>query len=358
MLKKLDIYIIRKFLGTFVVSIILIMGVIIAIDFTEKMDKFDANDAPGYAIVFDYYLNLIPFFFNMLSPLFTFIAVIFITSKMAGNSEIIAMQASGMSYNRLLRPYFISAALIAVFTFVLSGYVIPHSNQTRLDFEDKYVKSFKQEDVANVQLEVEKGIILYIGYFDALTNTGSRVSLERFDDKKLVSRMTADRITMDTIFHWKMHNYLIRRFDGMHETIERGEVIDTIIPIDARDFFITAKESAQMSNPELKDYLDRQAQRGIGNLKAFQNEYHRRFSNAFASFILTLIGVSLSARKVRGGTGANLGIGLALSALYMLFMTFASSFSTNGVMPPMLAAWLPNITYACIAAYLYRKAPK
>lgn len=358
MLKKLDIYIIRKFIGTFILSIALIMTIIIVLDITEKVDKFYDTHAPLKAIILDYYLNLIPFFFNMLAPLFTFIAVIFFTSKLAGNSEIIAMQASGMSYNRLLRPYFISAAIIAVVTYFLVGYIIPPANKIRLDFENQYIKKFKSENVSNVQLEVEKGKILYIRDFQLKNKTGYDVSLEKFEGKKLVSRMTAFVIKYDTLNKWKLENYLIREFDGMKEKISKGSSIDTTINIHPNEFFITQFESPQMNNTELKDYLDRQRERGVGNIKAFEDEYYKRFATPFAAFILTLMGVSLSSRKVRGGTGVNLGIGLALSAAYVLFSTFSSSFSVNGSMSTLLAVWLPNILFSFIAIYFYFKAPK
>lgn len=358
MLKKLDLYIIRKFLGTFLLSIVLILSITVVLDLTEKIDKFYDKHAPLKAIIFDYYLNFIPFFFNMLYPLFTFIAVIFFTSKMASNSEIIAIQASGVSYNRMLRPYFISALLIAMLTFYLGGYAIPKGNKTRLKFENQYVSKFKNENVNNVQMEVEKGVILYIESFDANGHNGYHMSMEKFQGKKLIARLTAEQIHYDTLNKWKVQNYLIRRFDGLKEHITKGVVLDTTINIQPEDFFITAYESPQMTNTELSSYLKRQRERGIGNIKAFEDEYYKRFSMPFAAFILTLMGVSLSSRKVRGGTGVNLGIGLALSASYVLFSTFSSSFSINGSASALFAAWLPNIVFSIIAVFFYFKAIK
>lgn len=356
MLKKLDRYIIGKFLGTFVLSIVLIMSIVIIMDITEKIDKFFEKNAPLDAIVFDYYLNLIPFYFNMLSPLFTFIAVIFFTSKLAGNTEIVAIQASGVSYNRFLRPYFISATIIAVFTFILSGYVIPKANETRLDFENEYIKRFKSENVNNTQLEVEDGVILFIQHFESRNNKGIHVSMEKFEGKTLVSRMTAQRIKWDSAYVWTLEDYLIRDFDGMKENIRRGESIDTTINIQPNELFINALESPQMDNTELSQYLNRQKERGVGNIKAFEDEYYKRFSMPFAAFILMLIGVTLSSRKVRGGTGVNIAIGIVLSFTYIVFSTFSTTFSVNGSMPTLLAAWLPNIIFSVIAFYFYKKA--
>ncbi len=359
MIKKLDWYIIRKFLGAFILSIILIISIIIVLDLTEKVDKFYDKHTPLNAIIFDYYLNFIPFFFNMLSPLFVFISVIFFTSKLADNSEIIAMQSSGISYNRLLRPYLITAALIAIAIFVLGSYVIPQSNKIRLEFENKYIKTFRKESVSNIQLEVEKGIILYIGHFEASRNIGYEVSMEKFNGKTLISRISAQELQWDSLQNkWRMKNYLIREFNGIHESLTSGSSIDTVINIIPADFFVSIKESPQMTTKELSEYIDRQRTRGVGAIKAFEDEYYKRFSMPFAAFILTIMGVSLSSKKVRGGTGVNLGLGLLLSALYVLFSTFTSSFSINGSMSPLLAVWLPNIVFSLITFYFYWKAPK
>lgn len=358
MLKRLDIYIIKKFLGTFFLSIVLILSIAVVLDLTEKMDNFYIHQAPLKAIIFDYYLNFIPFYGVLFSQLFTFISVIFFTSKMAGNSEIIAILSSGVSFKRFLRPYFISAALIALISFFLSGYVIPSSNEIRLNFEDKYVQKFTTDNVRNVQLEVEPGIIVYIERFEETQKKGFRFSMERFKEKSLASRLTAESVTWDSLYHWEVENYLIREFNGMHETITKGEKLDTIIKMQPIDFFISSFQSTQMNNSELKSYLDRQKKRGVGSIQAFENEYHKRFAMPFAAFILTLIGVSLSSRKVRGGMGINLGIGLGLSAFYILFSTISASFSINGGMSPFLAIWLPNIIFSVIAFITYKTTPK
>lgn len=358
-IKRLDWYIMRKFLGTFLLSILLVMAITIVFDLTEKLDKLTEHEAPLDKIIFEYYLNLLPYYFNMFSPLFVFISVIFFTSKLANNSEIIAMQASGISFKRLLFPYFLTATLIAVFTFIFASYIIPPANKTRLAFENVYVKSYKQSSIDNVQMEVEKGVILYLQDFDIQTKRGHNLSLEQFDGKTLVSRLTARRVYWDTLTHWRVEDYSIRYFSGMKENmIQSLGTLDTTINVIPTDLFISIKEAPQMNNTELMAYIERQRTRGLGNIKAFESEYHTRIANSFAAYILTLIGVSLSARKVRGGTGANLGIGIALSAAYVLFSTFSTSFSVNGSLPAVVAAWLPNLLFAAIAAYLYTKAPK
>lgn len=357
-LKRIDTYIIKKFLGTYFYSIVLILSIAIVFDLTEKLDNFFDNNAPLKAIVFDYYLNFIPFYMNMFSPLFTFIAVIFFTSKMATNTEIIAILASGVSFQRLMRPYFISALVISLLAFVLGGYVIPHANGKMLDFKDKYIGKVKSDRARNVQMEVEPGVILYIERYEVAENRGYHFSLEKFDHKILKSRLTADYIVWDSAYVWTITDYLRRDFNGMRESIVKGSTKDTIIKVQPREFFITSAESVQMNNTELKEYLDRQRNRGVGSIQNFEDEYYRRYSMPLAAFIMTLIGVSLSSRKVRGGMGIHLGIGLALSSIYILFSTFSTTFSVSGLLSPFIAVWLPNIVFLAIGIYLYKTAPK
>jgi lipopolysaccharide export system permease protein len=357
-LKRIDTYIINKFLGTYFFCIVLILSISVVFDLTEKLDNFFETNAPLKAIVFDYYLNFIPYYMNMFSPLFTFIAVIFFTSKMANNTEIIAILSSGVSFKRLMLPYFISATLIAILFFLLGGYVIPNSSKKMLDFENQYVKKFKPSNARNVQMEVEKGVIMYIERYEVENNIGYHFSLEKFDGKKLVSRLTAETVSWDSAYNWKINNYLRRDFIGMREKITKGISMDTIIKVQPKELFITSEESAQMNNAELRQYLHRQRARGVGNIQAFENEYYRRYAMPFAAFIMTLIGVSLSSRKVRGGMGLNLGIGLALSSIYILFSTLSTTFSVNGTLSPFMAVWLPNIVFLLIGVYLYYTAPK
>lgn len=359
-LKRLDWYIIKKFLGTYVFAIALIISIAVVFDFNEKMDRFMSHEAPWEAIVFDYYLNFIPYFANLFSPLFVFIAVIFFTSKLAENSEIIAMFSTGMSFKRMLRPYMVSAGIIAVVTFCLGSYVIPRGSVVRINFEDKYYKSRKANMARNIQMEVDTGVIAYIDRFEDYSKTGYRFSLDKFDGKKLVSHLTARSITYDTsaVHHWIIKDYMIRQMDGMKESITRGTRLDTVLFMEPSDFLFMKNQQEMLTSPQLSTYIDRQRQRGFANIKEFEIEYHKRIATSFASFILTLIGVSLSARKMKGGMGLNLGIGLALSFSYILFQTIASTFAVNGNMPPIVAVWIPNLLYAFIAFYLYTKAPK
>ena len=359
-IRKIDWYIIKKFLGTYFFAIALIISIAVVFDANENIDKFINNKAPLKAIVFDYYMNFIPYFSNLFSPLFVFIAVIFFTSKMAENSEIIAMFSTGMSFKRLMRPYMISAAIIALVTYGLGAYVIPKGNVTRLDFEDKYKRKKKQEYVRNVQLEVDSGVIAYLERYENYNKTAYRFSLDKFKDKQLVSHLTARSAVYDTtsLHKWTLKDYMIRHMDGMKETITKGSRLDTIIKMEPQDFLIMKGQQQTMTSPELKEYISKQKQRGFANIKEFEIEYYQRIAMSFAAFILTAIGVSLSSRKVKGGMGLCLGIGLGLSFSYILFQTVSATFAINGNTPPIIAVWLPNILYTFIAIYLYRKAPK
>lgn len=359
MFKKIDIYITKKYLGTFVFSILLIISIAIVIDISEKLDEFFDNKAPLYKIIFDYYLNFIPYYANLFTPLFAFISVIFFTSKMAYNTEITAILAGGVSFNRMLRPYIISSLLIGLFSFLLGGYVIPPANKIRLEFEDKYIKPNTSEIVRGIQMEIEPGTILYIERFEQSRNRGTRVSLERFNGKKLVSRTTGNSIEWtpeDSVWHIK--RYMTRQFEGIYEHLEKGDNLDTVLPVMPYEFFITGELAPQMTNSELREHIRRQEMRGMGNTQAFKDEYYKRYAMPFSALILMMIGVSLSSKKIRGGMGLQLGIGLALSALYILFTTVSSMFAIKGNMPVLAAVWLPNIIFAIVAAILYFRAPK
>lgn len=359
---RIDRYIITKFLSTYIFLIAIIISIAVIFDFNERIDKFTQSHVAMDKVIFDYYLNFIPYFSNLFSPLFVFIAVIFFTSKLADNSEIIAMKAAGMSFKRLLRPYMISAAIIAVTTFVLGAYVIPKGNIARVNFENAYIKKKKASSVDNVQMQVDTGVVAYITHFDNKTKSGYGFSLDKFVDKKLVSHLTAQTIQYDTLsdrrYSWTLRMYRIRTQEGMREKIESGNKLDTIIMMEPSDFLYTNNQQETMTLPQLDEFIDKQTLRGAAGVSTFEVEYHKRFAMPFAAFILTIIGVSLSCEKRKGGMGASIGVGLALSFSYILFQTISSTFATNAGWPPMLSVWLPNIVFAIIAFFLYRKTPQ
>lgn len=357
----LDRYIIKKFIGTYFYSIALIISISIVFDINENLAKFSQYHAPLKAIVFDYYMNFVPYFANLFSPLFVFIAVIFFTSKLAGNSEIISMLAAGVSFKRLMRPYMISAAIISVMTFFLGAYVIPKGTIIRQNFESMYKNKKKNTSAENVQLQVGKGIITYIQHYDNNMKKGYGFSLYKFENKKLVSHMTATEIQYDTIsdskYHWKAYNWKIRQLRGLRETIITGAVKDTVIMMEPTDLIFSKGQQETFTSPQLKEYISKQINRGSSNVVQYEVEFHKRIATSFASFILTTIGLSLSSRKRKGGMGMYLGIGLALSFGYIMLQTISATFAINADTPPILAAWIPNIIFIVVAYFCYRKAP-
>jgi lipopolysaccharide export system permease protein len=359
-LKLIDVYIIKKFLGTFFFCLVLILTIAVVFDFAEKIDNFMEKHAPVKAIIFDYYLNFIPYFATLFAPMFVFISVIFFTAKMAVNTEIIAILNSGMSFRRMMWPYFLSALVIALFTFVLTNFVIPKSNLIRIDFEDKYYRSSARiVPVENIHRQAYKNVLVYMGSYNPLSQRGTNFTIEKIDSGKLVSKLSATSVIYDSALHkWTALNYYLRVIHGNDEVITNGRQIDTTLTINPKDFQKDPGFVGTMTYRELNDYINLLELQGSDELKLFLIEKYRRFANPFAVFILTLIGVSLSSRKIRGGIGMNIGIGLTLSFSYILFLQFASQFSLKGNLGPLLAMWIPNLIYIVIASVLYKLAPK
>ncbi|MCU0458863.1 MAG: LptF/LptG family permease [Bacteroidales bacterium] len=358
----LDWYIIRQFLGTFIFSLVLILGIAVIFDFSEKIDDFIQKQAPFRAIVFDYYLNFIPYFATLFAPMFVFISVIFFTSRMAVNTEIIAILNSGMSFRRLMVPYFISAAFIALSAFMLQNYVLPHSNIARLDFEEKYYRSsdFRRVNVSSVHRQVYPNVYIYMEQYNRISQSGRNFSMEKFNESGMLeSKMTANMIRWDsTTNKWGAWWYYIRETDSLGERITSGRRIDTVLNVGPDDFTRAPEFVHTMTRGELVDYIDVLKSQGSDEIKLYLNEKHRRNASPFAFFILTVIGVSLSSRKIKGGIGMQIGLGLMLTFSYILFMQFSSQFSLKGDLDPALAMWIPNIIYTFIAAGVYYTAPK
>lgn len=360
-LKRLDTYIIGKFIGTYIFSIILILAISIVFDVNENLTTFNKYHAPLRAIVMDYYVNFVPYYTCMFSPLFVFIALIFFTSKLAGNSEIIAMISSGVSFNRLLRPYLISAALISAVNYYLGSYIIPKGNVIKQSFEVRYMNKAKNNAASNVQLQVGKGVIAYIEHYDNNRKTAFNFCLDKFENKNLVSHMTASTLQYDTIaedrYHWHATNYRIRELKGMREKLTSGIELDTLILMEPMDLIFSQGQQETLTSPELLRYISKQQDRGSTNIVQYQVEYYKRIATSFAAFILTIIGASLASKKRKGGMGLSLGIGLTLSFTYILLQTVSSTFAINADTPPLLAAWIPNLVYLPIAYFCYRQAP-
>ena len=360
-LKILDRYIIKKFLGTFFYSILLIVSIAVIFDLAEKLDNFMEREAPFRAVIFDYYLNFIPYFAVLFSPLFTFISVIYFTSRMAYNTEIIAILSSGVSFRRLLRPYFISACIIAAFSFLMSDIVLPGSNEKRLDFEERYYRrQAPRTNIRDLHKQIMPGVYIYFSSFVHTSNIAYYFSIEEFDGNRLVSKTTSDYATYDSTSNkWTLRQYVTRHYDeDGQQTIERGTSIDTTLNVHPSEFSRRESIVETMSVRQIGEFIEKQRMQGADNIDYFLIERYSRIAFPFSTFILTLIGMSLSSRKVRGGIGFHIGLGLLLSFSYILFMRFSTMFAVSGLLSPLIAVWLPNLLYALIALVIYRLAPK
>lgn len=355
--KTIDFYISRKFLGTFFYSIALIISIAIVFDISENLDEFISKDIPTKDIVFKYYLNFIPYFANLFSPLFTFIAVIYFTSKMAYNTEIIAILSSGVSYRRLMRPYLVSAAVIALFSWFLGNYIIPSANRERIDFRNYYINQGKFQIERNIHRQIEPGVYIYMSTFSS-NNIGSQFTIERFEEQKLVEKITAESISWnEDSMRWTINNYWKRTFVNDKEFITKGYRIDTTLNMTPTDYKIERNDMEALTTRQLVYEIRSMKLRGVNSVE-FAIERHKRISGPFSVFILTIIGVSLASRKIKGGLGFHLGLGLLLSFSYILFMQISVVFAVNGNTPPIIAVWIPNLLYAAIAWFLYRWAAK
>ncbi|MDO4462063.1 MAG: LptF/LptG family permease [Bacteroidia bacterium] len=360
-MKKIDLYILKKFIGTYFFIVGIIIAIVVVFDLVEKMDDFLEKEASLRAIIFDYYLNLIPYYANMLSPLLVFLAVIFFTSKLAGQTEIVAILASGVSFKRLMFPYALGATIIVIITYFLSATVIPVANRTRLEFEKRYVKKPRETGLSDIHMQLEPGVYIYLNRYYSFRETGDRFNMEKYDDKRLVSRLSAREITYDSIANkWHLKNYQQWDFneDGITNVKTTGTSMDSTINMLPSDFKKERKRYEMLTNSELSKHIEELRNRNVGNTEEFEIELRKRQASPFAAYILTLIGVSLASRKTRGGMGVHIGIGLVLSFVFIIFLTLSSSLAVNGGMNPILAVWMPNITFSIIGIYLYRRAPK
>ena len=360
-IKILDRYIIGKFLSTYFFAIAMIIVIVVIFDYVEKIDDFTSLKAPLKAILFDYYLNFIPFFINQFSGLFTFIAVIFFTSKMAYQTEIVAMLSGGMSFRRLMWPYFLGALIITSLSLTLNLWVIPVSQRSVVEFESQYrQRRLSYQYDKHIYRQVEPGVFAYVRGYTNRTGQATFFALESYDG----STMTASLEAAEAKFNpetkrWTAPRYITRAFDSLGvETFSQHRNLDTLINLEVAELGEINDLIQTMNISELNAFLDQQRAKGSDSINIIEVEKHARFAYPLSTFILTLIGVSLSSRKVRGGTGLHIGIGTGLCFSYILFNRFFEEFAKSGTLPPGLAVWLPNIIYLGIAVYLYRKAPK
>jgi lipopolysaccharide export system permease protein len=357
--KTIDIYITKKFLGTFFYAIALILSIAVVFDMSENLDEFLSKDISWLTIISEYYLNFIPYFANLFSPLFTFIAVIYFTSKMAYDTEIIAILSNGVSYKRLMRPYMVSAFVLASFSFVLGNYVIPPANETMNLFRQFYIDNNLQvvSSERNIHRQIEPGVFIYMQSINA-NNVGYRFTLEKFDDSKLVEKITADNIRWDEESgKWILNNWWKRKIYDNHEEFEKGYRLDTTLNMTPTDYRVVKNEMENYTTPELKREIKSMKMRGVNTVE-WELEKHRRVAGPFSAFILTIIGAGLASRKIKGGLGFHLGLGLLLSFSYILFMQISTVFAVSGNTSPLVAVWIPNIGYSVIAFFVFRWAAR
>jgi len=358
-LKILDTYIIKKFLGTFFLAITLIMMIVIVFDISEKIGDFYEKSAPMNAIVFDYYKNFIPFFVNQFSPLFCFIAVIYFTSRMASKTEIVAILSSGVSFYRMMFPFLLSAFIIALLSFYLNHFVIPHANKKRLAFEDAYINGMFYNNEINIHRQVSPGTFVYFNSFNSNEKKGYQFSIEKINNGNRYYYLRSDDVKWDSVKNkWTIHNYFIRQINGMEETVKKGIEMDTVLPFSYKDFGARPPDIQTMDWKEANNFIAEEKQKGSQDLEKYRVKIQERSAYPFATIVLTLIAVALASRKVRGGTGLHLGLGIGIAFSYLLFMQIAINFSIKAGVPAIISVWIPNFLFLIIAVFLLRRAPK
>jgi Predicted permeases len=359
-MKIIDRYIFKKFIGTFFFAISLLIVVVIIFDLSENIDSFVKHRAPWQQVVFNYYINFIPYFINLFIYLFTFIAVIFFTSKMAGNTEVIAILSSGISFWRFLYPYLLASVMLAVMSLYFGNFLIPKTNEVRRVFKDEYMEKLAKSAGRNIHVQIGKDEYVYVESFNIKKNIGYKFSIEKYDDTKLKYKMLADIITSDSLEpnRWKINNYTERFLEGFDEKIIQGQTKDTVLNLVPSDLYKMKEDFEEMNFFELRDHIERMKMKGSEGVMAYEVEMQQRMASPAAIIILTFIGAALSSRKVRGGMGMHLGLGIAIAFSYILFMQVSKVFATSGNLSPFLAAWIPNFIYCIMGIYFLIKAPK
>lgn len=358
---RLDSYILAKYIKTFLLALALIIVIVITFDVSEKLDKFISHNATFWQVATDYYGNFIPEFVNLYSPLFIFISVIYFTSKMAGNTEIIAILSSGISYKRILRPYLFGALAVATLVLLLGNFVIPISNRHLIEFEEQYVKSKATNYYSNVHYQAEPGVQVYAESYDVKNRVANKLRREVLDENgRLLQRESSDVAVYDTTLGmWRCTQYYLRSFDSHGNEHLEHAFRDTLdLGIQPNDLDILSQRIETMNTPALIRHINREKIRGTGTVKEAKIELYQRLLNPLAIIVMTFIGVAISSRKTRGGTGMHLAIGITLAFGFIVFMKITTVFATGGNMSPFMAVLLPQLVFGTAAAYLIYKAPK
>ena len=358
-LKKLDWYIIKKFYSTFFFAIMILAVISCVIDYSEKVDNIVSKKAPFIAVA-NYYKDFVPHITALLFPLFIFIATIFFTSKIAYKSEIIAILSSGVSFQRFLRPYLIGGGFLCLVSLIANHWIIPLANKERIAFEDKYINDANYVSVSdNIHLGILKDNYVYLQNFNFATLTGNRFTAEKISGTLLKEKLMADFITYDSVKKiWHLHNVVIRTNDSLHETVRKIPEMDIKYPFAPLDLNKSDAIKEALTTPQLIRYISQEQLRGRENLNFYYVEKDRRSAQPFAGFILTIIGACIASRKIRGGSGLHLALGIVISAVYIMFLQTSTTFSTKSNLNPLIAVWIPNMVFAGVAYYLYRRQVK
>ncbi len=359
-MKILDKYILKRFLTSFFFVVVVLMAIVVMIDITEKNEDFIKSGVSFSQILLEFYLYYIPYIANMISPLIIFIAAVFVTSRMASHTEIIAILNSGVSFKRFLWPFVLGSSIVAVATFFMIGWIIPRSNKAMVLFENKYIKDKFYFDGRDVHIKISPTNYVYLESYNNQINTGYQFTLEDIENNKLQSKLKASRILWNKDKNkWTLEDYQIRNFSGMgKQQIIRGSYMDTTINLKPSDFESKYLHHETLNFNELNAYIAELKDRGAENIEVYEIEKYERYAYPFAVIILTIFGVIVAARKARGGTGFQIAIGFILAFVYLIFLVMSRSFATSGAINAMMAAWIPNILFAIIGLVMYRFMPR
>jgi lipopolysaccharide export system permease protein len=381
-MKLLDKYILKQFLSTFFFVVLILLSVVSIIDMTDKMDKF-AKAGISTSAILGYYADYIPWIGSLVTPITIFIATVYVCARMAGRTEIIAILSSGVSFKRMLVPYFIGSFVVALISFILNGWIIPNSNKSRLAFEVQYLKGKFYYDKRNIHIQVAPNVYLYLQSYNNTSNIGYHFTMERFDGNRLIEKFTGNRVEWDSVIQkWHVRDYKIKKIDTIFETtrassrernlgkgeketliggmvVEReGVTIDTALVIHPKEFESDYRKHDGMTMGELDDYIHTLQARGSAGVELYQVEKYTRYAYPFTVFILVFMGVIVSSRKSRGGTGVQIAIGFVLSFLFILFFTLFRTFAENGQWPPQISVWVPNIVFGILSMIMYKYVPR
>ena len=359
-MKKLDLYIFKKFIGTFFFAISMLILIVIIFDLSENLNSFLKNNAPWQRVLVDYYITSIPYYINLFIHLFAFIAVVFFTSKMAAHTEIVAILSSGISFWRFLYPYILAAVTIMIMSLYFGNFLIPRTNEIRRRFKDEYMERLTHSAGRDIHVQIGKDEYVYVESYNISKEYGYKFAWEKYEGSELKFKALSDILYKDTTgtYNWRLDPYAIRYIDGDNELLVQGRNLDTVMNLLPKDLYKMKEDFEEMNYFELRDHILEMKKKGTEGVKAYEVEMHRRMADPAAIVILTLIGAALSSRKMRGGIGLHLGIGITIAFSYILFMQISKSFAISGSLSPALAVWIPNMIFCVLGAYLLRKAPK